>query len=298
MTQENRNIQKFTKSAQFHWYLCSHAFTIYYFETSQTLSTGCHHFIGHATITITMPVVPPGDYFGHYHPPRNPSGVHTPSFIKIGWCNQVKGLPLQWVILHNRQPLSYSLGSLHSPTKQPWLALVVSVQVVLVWTFAVMGDAKTAVITLLTNALKALAAYPSTTLVTSAFDWNSTEQILRFPTFYKICEKLVHTSKYCEGGKRWFHQNWLYKTGVCTKFLGIKDGKNLEMMTKWGRQRQMLTNSWIISFLWWTMKCHSIAGFINWKMSGYGQENHPMSSWNACVPWLTTATFRPMMKRM
>ena len=36
---------------------------------------------------------------------------------------------------------------------------------------------------------------------------------------------------------------------------------------------------------------------INWKMSGYRQENNLMSLWNACVPWLTAATSQPMMKR-
>ena len=48
-----------------------------------------------------------------------------------------------------------------------------------------MGDAETAAITLLTNALKALAPYPSTTLVPTTFDWNSTEQYSDFQLFTK-----------------------------------------------------------------------------------------------------------------
>ena len=48
-----------------------------------------------------------------------------------------------------------------------------------------MGDVETVVITLLTNALKALAPYPSTTLVPSSFDWNSTEQYSNFQPFKK-----------------------------------------------------------------------------------------------------------------
>ena len=49
--------------------------------------------------------------------------------------------------------------------------------------FAVMGD--TAAITLLTNALKALAPNPSTTLNPPTFDWNSTEQYSDFQLFTK-----------------------------------------------------------------------------------------------------------------
>ena len=60
-----------------------------------------------------------------------------------------------------------------------------SVQVVLVLAFAVMGDAETAAITLLTNALKALACNPSTTLIPPTFDWNSNEQYLDFQIFMK-----------------------------------------------------------------------------------------------------------------
>ena len=57
----------------------------------------------------------------------------------------------------------------------------------------------------------------------------------------------------------------------------MKDSNHLEPMTKLRRQRQVLTNLWIISSLQWTMKCHSVVGFINWKMSGYSQENHLMT---------------------
>ena len=46
-----------------------------------------------------------------------------------------------------------------------------------------MGDAETAVITLLINALKALAPNPSTTLVPPTFNWNSTKQYSDFQLF-------------------------------------------------------------------------------------------------------------------
>ena len=46
-----------------------------------------------------------------------------------------------------------------------------------------MGDA--AAITLLTNALKALAHNPSTTLISPTFDWNTTEQYSDFQLFRK-----------------------------------------------------------------------------------------------------------------
>ena len=48
-----------------------------------------------------------------------------------------------------------------------------------------MGDAETVAITLLTNALKALAPNPSTTLIPLMFDWDSTEQYLDFQLFTK-----------------------------------------------------------------------------------------------------------------
>ena len=49
-----------------------------------------------------------------------------------------------------------------------------------------MGDAETAAITLLTNALKELAPNPSTTLVPLTFDWNSTEQYSDFQLFMEF----------------------------------------------------------------------------------------------------------------
>ena len=55
-----------------------------------------------------------------------------------------------------------------------------------------MGNAETAAITLLTNALKALAPNLSTTLIPPTFNWNSTEQYSDFQLFTKS-EKLVHT---------------------------------------------------------------------------------------------------------
>ena len=48
-----------------------------------------------------------------------------------------------------------------------------------------MGEAETAAIMLLTNALKALAPNPSTTLIPPTFDWNSTEQYSDFQLFTK-----------------------------------------------------------------------------------------------------------------
>ena len=77
----------------------------------------------------------------------------------------------------------------------------------------------------------------------------------------------------------------------------MNDGNPLVLQLKWRRQRQVQTNSWIIYSLQWTMKCHNIAESTNWKMSGYEPESHPMSSWNACMPWLTVVTSQLMKKR-
>ena len=48
-----------------------------------------------------------------------------------------------------------------------------------------MGDAETTAIKLLTDALKALAPNPSTTLIPPTFNWNSTEQYSDFQLFTK-----------------------------------------------------------------------------------------------------------------
>ena len=148
-----------------------------------------------------------------------------------------------------------------------------------------MGEA--AAITLLTNALKVLAPNPSTTLIPPTFDWNSTEQYSDFQLFPKSVKSWFTLQNIVREEKQDSTEVDSTRLEYLLNFLGNIGHKKYERWQQSGTKDEAKKAKASVSFLQWTMKCHSVAKSINWKMLEYKQENHPTSLWNACVPQLS-----------